>query len=340
MCLASCCFAETKWYNAAELRIDSKGWEDTPTPYCRLSKAVKDNVPVSVWNLSKQSAGLLVHFNTDSAEISLQWTLTGTLAMPHMPATGVSGIDLYHRSEKGHWQFLHNARPTAKKNNAVIKVNNAKRNLREYKIYLPLYNGIESLEIGVSKDAAFSQPPVSKNKPIVYYGTSITQGACASRPGMAYTAMLDRILDRPIINLGFSGSGKMESIMSKTIAEIDAEVFVIDCLWNLSSTEDKLIEQRTTTLIKTIRNSHANTPILFVGQSHFKEPHPTTKTKVLQRVINKSIDEGIKNIHFIEGNDLLGDDKDATVDGCHPNDLGMKRHADVLAPAIRKLIDN
>ena len=216
LCFSCYCFAETEmtWFDANELRVDGRGWENTPTPYCRLPETVKDDVPTDVWDISKQSAGLIVYFNTNSSDISFQWTLTGGLAMQHMPATGVSGLDLYQRSDEGAWYFVHNGRPMASKNKTAAVISNPESNIREYKLYLPLYNGIKSLQFGVSKGASFSQPPASKKKPIVYYGTSIAQGGCASRPGMAFTAMLDRMLDRPIINLGFSGSGKKSFISS------------------------------------------------------------------------------------------------------------------------------
>lgn len=340
LCLSYHCFAETEmmWFDANELRVDGRGWEHTPTPFCRLPETVKDDVPASVWGLSHDSAGLIVHFNTNASDIAFRWTLTdGKLEMPHMPATGVSGIDLYRQSDEGVWCFSHNGRPTASENEMAVRISNPGSKLHEYKLYLPLYNGIKSLEIGVSKGAVFSQPPVSKKKPIVYYGTSIAQGGCASRPGMAFTAMLDRMLDRPIINLGFSGSGKMEPIMGQTIAEIDAEVFVIDCIWNVWPEKDELIEERTTGLIKAIRDRHPDTPILFVGQSHISRSHPTVTTKALLKAFEESVDAGVQGLYFLGGDDLVGKDQDGTVDGCHPNDLGMRRHADVLAPAIQKL---
>ena len=201
-----------------------------------------------------------------------------------------------------------------------------------------MYNGIESLAIGVSNEKKFAQRPGSQAKPIVIYGTSITQGACASRPGMAYTAIVERHLGRSVINLGFSGSGKMEAAMAELIAEIDASVFVIDCLWNLSGEKSEVIEERVINLAQTLRKAHRETPILFVEQSHFKGPWPARTSKAQRKAIDKLKGMGIGNIHVVGGENLIGKDGDGTVDGCHPNDLGMARQAEVLEAYLKKLV--
>ncbi|AQT67642.1 hypothetical protein STSP2_00790 [Anaerohalosphaera lusitana] len=327
------------WRDGSELRIDGKGWSDTPTPYSRLPERAEEKVRKPVWDRSLKSAGLVIHFNTDARKISFKWTLTsGSLAMHHMPATGVSGLDLYVKNADGKWLYVRNARPTGKSSTGSVNIWDAEKgNMREYKLYLPLYNGIESLQIGVPEGAKFEQPDVSDAKPIVYYGTSITQGACASRPGMAFAAMIERELGVPLINLGFSGNGRMEPEVAELLAELDPQVYVVDCLWNLTRAEDETIQERARNLIWKIRSKHAETPILFVGQSNFRGLR-TGKTEALLEELEKAGDNRVENVHFLPGRDLLGDDGDGTVDGVHPNDLGMRRHADVLIPAIRELI--
>ncbi|MBN1817493.1 MAG: SGNH/GDSL hydrolase family protein [Sedimentisphaerales bacterium] len=334
-------FADAIWKNAADLIVGGKGWDRGIGVYRRLPDCAEGKVPASVWALSAHSAGLFIEFETDSDWIGLRWSLTSAeLAMPHMPATGVNGIDVYGRDEKGFWSYVWNARPVAKENTFSITLPNPSSSMRMYRIYLPLYNGIEALEIGISDGKSFVQKQESRAKPIVYYGTSIAQGACASRPGMAFTAILQRRLDREVINLGFSGSGKMEPAMADFLAEIDASMFVIDCLWNLSGSDAELIAERVTAFAQTLRKAHPQTSIVFIEQSHFKGPFPTAASRAQRLGIVRLAKQGEENIHSVTGDELLGKDSDGTVDGCHPNDLGMARHADVLAPVLKRLLES
>src|SRR5262249_29415705 len=135
---------------------------------------------------------------------------------------------------------------------------------REYLLYLPLYNGVKSVEVGVPKGAALTKAsprPADHAKPLVFYGTSITQGGCASRPGMVHTAILGRRLERPVINLGFSGNGRMEREMAELLAELAPAVYVLDCLPNMDAA---LVAQRVEPFVRTLRKARPDTPILLV----------------------------------------------------------------------------
>ena len=228
-------------------------------------------MPEGVWGWGKHSAGLCVRFQTTAHTLSVRWELTSdSLAMPHMPATGVSGVDVYRRAADHSWQFVQNGRPTARTGNEMTANLPSSASPTECLVYLPLYNGVRRVEIGVPADAKIEKAaprPAAKRRPIAYYGTSIAQGGCASRPGNAHVAMLGRMLDRPMINLGFSGSGRMEPSVSQFLAELDPAVFVIDCLWNIGGITDEEFTSRVTTLVENIRKSRPHTPILFVGMS-------------------------------------------------------------------------
>jgi hypothetical protein len=205
------------WHDATQLTLEGKGWADTESPYDRLPVKAKGIVREAVWNLSRHSAGLRVRFTSDATFIKVRWTLIKeALDLPHMPATGVSGIDLYGRDDNGEWRFVANGRPTGLSNEAEFKLlPNA-----EHALYLPLYNGVTQVELGAYKTRTFqiSDPsPEEQEKLVVFYGTSITQGACASRPGMASTAIAGRRLDVPVINLGFSGNGRMEPELAELL---------------------------------------------------------------------------------------------------------------------------
>jgi hypothetical protein len=231
------------WYDGRLLLLEGRGWENTESYYDRLPASAKDKVRAPVWDLSHDSAGMCLRFVTEATSVKIRWTLRKeNLAMPHMPATGVSGIDLYVRAHNRPWMFVQNGRPSALSNEASFPVTPGVECL----LYLPLYNGVKSIEIGIHKDKAISKPipsPEKQNRPIVFYGTSITQGGCASRPGMACTALVRRQLDMPVINLGFSGNGKMEAEMADLLAELDPAVYVLDCLWNMRLQEGGAICQ-------------------------------------------------------------------------------------------------
>ena len=185
--------------------------------------------------------------------------------MTHMAATGHSGVDLYAQDGMGIDRWVAVVRPGKQKMDTAIAKGLAPGS-RRYTLYLPLRNGIESLEIGVVKGEAFEALPPRSEKPIVFYGTSIMHGACASRPGMAFPSILGRRLRRPIINLGFAGNGRMEIEVGSLLAELDPCVFVIDCLPNMN---ESTVSQRTIPLVKKIRETHDKTPILLVEDREF-----------------------------------------------------------------------
>jgi len=332
--------AEVVWRDAATLTLEGRGWADVVGPYDRLPRKAQATVPASVWGLSKHSAGVAVRFVTDSPEVSVRWSLTGDgLAMPHMPATGVSGVDLYRREPSGKWRFIGNGRPTQPEGNTA-RFAVGPGGARDYRLYLPLYNGASSVEIGVPDGAEIRPGQASAPEArIVYYGTSIAQGGCASRPGTAHVAIMGRLLDREMVNLGFSGSGRMEPEVAALIAEIPAAAYVVDCLWNMGGLDEPEIGGRIKSLVATIRKRHRDTPIVFVGQSHMDPAaHPTRLTKVQEQAVKDLRERGFTGLHLIGGAGLIGSDGEGTVDGCHPTDLGMMRQAYAMAPTLRSIL--
>jgi hypothetical protein len=322
------------WHDARLLTIEGRGWTDTEAPYDRLPAKAKGVVRDDVWGLAHQSAGICVRFRTDSPTIRVRWALTGdSLAMPHMPATGVSGVDLYARRADGTWQFAANGRPGGVTNDATFGASGS----GEYTLYLPLYNGVRALEIGTAP--ASPATPVERGpgtpKPIVWYGTSIVQGGCASRPGMAATAIVGRRLNAPVINLGFSGNGLMEPEMADLLAELDPSVYVLDALWNMTP---ELMSERVAPFVRRLRAAHADTPIALAEDSSVYNAVPTAKGKVLRDIIARLEAEGVAGLHLVSAEGMLGSDGDATVDGCHPNDLGMTRQAEAFERALRPLL--
>ena len=318
---------------------------ETERYFDRLPKRAQGVVRDAVWNLSRHSAGreMSARFRTDADEIWVNYEVTSEqLAMPHMPATGVSGIDLYATDDSGAWRWLSVSKPTNKKTNAKL-IDGITAKPRDFAAYLPLYNGTESLKFGVPEGAMFEPIEPRKEKSILFYGTSITHGACASRPGMPHPAILGRRLNKPVINLGFSGNGKMENEVGQFLCELDPAVYVIDCLPNMNGAE---VAQRAEPLIRQIRRAHSDTPILLVEDRTYAANTPFIKTKQirhqqsrgeLRKAYDNLIADGFKQLGYLEGDTLLGDDRDDTTDGSHPNDLGFYRQANAMEPALRKL---
>jgi len=340
------------WYDVRGIGVEGQGWKDTASPFDRLPARAKELVRPPVWSLSQHSAGLCVRFVTDATEIHARWTLRSTnLAMNHMPATGVSGLDLYVNTKtvddpSGEFRWLAVGRPSAKENSARL-VSGIPNGTREYILYLPLYNGVESVEIGVPKDSSIwkSKPRRSGLKPIIFYGTSITQGGCASRPGMVHTGILGRWLDAPVINLGFSGNGRMEAEVATLMSELDVSVFVIDCLPNMSSAG---VASRTEPLVSILRETHPKTPIVLVEDRSYtdsfllasKRERNLASRAALKAVFDRLVKDGDTNLYYIPGEDLIGDDGEGTVDSSHPTDLGFLRQSEEFSKVLRPILES
>ena len=339
------------WYDIAALRVEGRGWRDVKSHYDRLPARAEGRVTPSVWHLCQHSAGLGVRFVTDATSLSAHWTLRfDSLAMDHMPATGCSGLDLYVHHE-GRWRWLGVGRgpqfPESRGQLAANLTPVTPPDTRMYQLYLPLYNGVTQVEIGLPPEAKIAPMPRRAGKPICIYGTSIVQGGCASRPGLAYPAILGRRLDREVYNLGFSGSGRAEPEIADLLAELDPAIFVIDCLPNMSpDVGHALNTDRMEYLVRALRQARPDTPIVvvenivyqdqFLDQSRYQSY--VDRNAAWHAAHERLRAQGIINLHVVAGEQLLGEDGEATVDGTHPNDLGFLRLAQVLEPVLRQLL--
>jgi len=315
---------------------DRKLWFD------RLPSSAEGKVTDAVWNLSRDSAGMMARFKTSSSAISVHYKVRKSqLGMPHMPATGVSGIDLYARDNDGKWKWVQVTKPATQEVQTEI-IQGLEPGVREYAAYLPLYNGIEFLKIGVEKGASF-EGLAPRGKPIVFYGTSITHGACASRPGMVHTNILGRKLDMPIVNLGFSGNGRMDQAVGEYLVQLDAALFVIDCLPNMQPAD---VTAKCEPLVKLLRAAKPNTPIVLVEDRRFTNDWITPKKRqfhtdnhaALRKAYDSLVAQGIEKLFYIHGDSLYGDDTEGATDASHANDLGFMRQADVFEPVLRKAL--
>lgn len=341
---------ETVWYNPATdsvLPIQGRCWnQEMGGRYQRLPQRAQEVVRKPVWNLSLETAGLYIKFYTNATSIQVKYQTTGGLAMPHMPATGVSGVDLYTMDCEGrqYWcagkyQFGDTIRYTY----ADLTYRNTHNKGNEYTLYLPLYNGVKSLQIGVPAGSRFEFVRPSAEKPVIVYGTSIAQGACASRPGMAWTNILQRKLDMPVVNLGFSGNGQLDEGFFGLLAETDAAMYVIDCMPNMTGERTELIRPRLEKGISTIR-SKSNAPILLVEHDGYMGYHASDKKREAFEQTNKqlrAVYENMKketdNLYYLSF-DELGLSMDSQVDGVHATDLGMQQYADAYYKKITSIL--
>jgi hypothetical protein len=331
------------WTDIKELGIRGKGWKDDPLLYNRLPARAETMVRDAVWGLSHHTAGFYVRFRSNATSIMANWKLTSKgLAFPHMAATGVSGLDLYVGQEDGTWHWLGIGKPDSIENTFML-AEGLSKSPREYLLYLPLYNGIEFVRIGIPESCTIEAVPPETGKPIVFYGTSITQGGCASRPGMCSTAILGRRLNREIINLGFSGNGRMEPELAELLAELDPLVYFIDCLPNMTG---ESIEERAEPFVKILRKAHPDTPIVLAEGRHYedafllehKRQTNMENSKALRNAYENLLNDGIRHLYYQIAEGQLGNDGDGTVDSSHPTDLGFYRQAAVYQLILEHII--
>ncbi len=344
------------WWNPEQhpfSTLEGQAWaESVESYYDRLPQQAKQKVRKPVWSLSKHAAGLVIRFRSDANQIKVRYGLGGSFQMPHMPATGVSGVDLYAKNSDGRWHWLRGSRSFADTTRYIfdpIDPSDQYHELgREYQLYLPLYNSVKWLEIGVPEGASFEPLPVRQEKPIVVYGTSIAQGACASRPGMAWTGILSRKMDRQLINLGFSGNGRLEEAIIDLLAQIDAKVYVLDCLPNLTPTKDRTIEEvegRIVSAVKRLKEKRPGVPVLLAEHAGYsdgtlnKERHEiyTKLNEVLRKAYWQLRKAGISGLYVLPRSEMaLG--MDGYVDGTHPSDLGMQYYATAYERSLRTIL--
>lgn len=315
------------------------------TLYRRFPDSLEKHLRKPVWSLSRNSTGIAVYFETNSTQIAAKWKTGGDVEFQHVAGTLVKGLDLYALDE-GKWFYAGVGRPSNGTSHASSIISGMNGAIRQYLLYLPCYDTTDSLEIGIDKNAILqspSAPAIAASKPIVFYGTSILQGASAMRPGMAYPAILERRLQRETINLGFSGNGQLDSMLAVIMSTIDAACYVIDCGPNLSP---EMASARTLPFLRQLRKLKPLVPILLV--SNIEYPHARFNATVAQKInqvnthfldaFNTMKKEGHKRIYFLPSKGLIGADGEATVDGVHMTDLGFFRIANAIEKQLRQIL--
>jgi lysophospholipase L1-like esterase len=348
--LLCCCFAAhaQAWTDAASLPLHGKAVEETATRYARLPASLADECRPPVWKLGQNSAGLYIRFRTDSPTLWVRWESATSHVMNHMSATGSRGLDLYVLSD-GRWRFLTAARPELKKAVTERKlISDMEPQMREYMMYLSLYDGVSALEIGTEEghpaEPAEVQSPRS-GRPVVMYGTSITQGGCVSRPGMLYTSIMSRALDREFVNLGFSGNALFDLEIARLMASVpDPACFVIAAVENAGVEQ---IEERGEAFFRILRDAHPDVPVVFVQAVRYSHllcdkkaaANMEQRMAAYKKLFDSLKKSGEKRIYFTDPAAKASfADAESSVDGSHLTDLGAMRFAEAVLPVLKKAI--
>ena len=338
-----------KWIDGRNMPLEGRAFDDTATYFERLPAGVTTNVNGGVRGMKRHTAGLQLRFRTDSPRICLEWTPDGNpKSFPHMAQTGIDGIDVYHFDEgERRWKYLHTGIIWDASKPGMMTLewfpNHA------CLVHLPLYNGLKDLKVGILPHCSVKPlgPRASGiDKPVVFYGTSITHGGCASRPGMAFVNIIGRELDVPVVNLGFSGSGWMEYEMSEHLAKIDASCYVLDCLSNMCAKrdEDKVrhrsVEENYERFVRNLRAKRPDVPIVLAEVCDVYVKGPNEKDRMIRALYEKLVAEGWMHLVYLPKDGMFSGDLDGTVDGIHPNDLGMRTMADAYGRAVAEALSS
>ncbi len=348
-----------QWHDPVEeqsIAFYGQGWDHSAlqSPYDRLPSKAEAEVRKAVWDLSRHNAGVYLSFSTDAPEIIVRYqVINSRYEMPHMPSTGVSGLDLYVRNPestnllwcRGRYSFGDTISYTY---SALNTRHPEPGKSYDYQLFLPLYNGVEWMKIGIPESSTLSSSATDQTKPIVVYGTSIAQGGCASRPAMAWSSIVQRDLVQPVINLAFSGNGRLEPEVISLINEIDAGMYILDCLPNLTNkTEypDEELKKRIRESVLSLRNEHPNIPILLTDHAGYSDEWVSDGSyesvarvnRIQKETYNSLIGEGVNGLYHLTYRDIEMC-MDCTVDGTHQTDLGMEYYARAYLTKISEIL--
>lgn len=327
------------WRDALDLGVEGKGWADTVDPFDRLPRKAEALVPEAVWRLSRSSTGQCVRFRTDATRIHARWTLLKeALGEANFNQCADSGLDLYG-DDHGTWRWVATTHRFNGQSPDVCIIDGLDGVERDYLLYLPLRNKLDSLHVGVPASSGLMPLAPRTDRPLVVYGTSIVHGAYASRSGLVYPSILGRRLQRPVINLGFSGRARMELAVADLLGELDAAVFLLDPMPNMTL---DLVNERMEAFLRRLRCLRPTTPLVLVEDcprtNSWVRPgissQVTTKNERVRAIVADMSGGGFPGLHLVNGEELLGGDGESSIDGIHPGDLGFMRMADALLPVL------
>lgn len=331
-----------KQYQCTEQPIKIYGLQSNLLPHhlWRLPEDMLGKVTEGVAKRAKSSVGGRIRFRTDSTKVKICTKLKNNVVDWAIPLSGSAGSDVYIGS-KMDIRYAGIVVPRSYDEKSGILTFEKDKVLEDITIHLPRNIELEEVIIELEDDARLEDPnPYTLELPIVFYGSSITEGGCATRPANAYTALLSRWLDANYINLGFSGAAKGEIEMANYIAGLEMSVLVIDYDHNAPTVEH--LEKTHETFFKAIRKIHPNLPVLFLTKPDFdSNPLESAKRRrVVKNTYENAMSAGDQSVYFIDGETFFGkaNREACTIEGCHPNDLGFMRMAETIYPVLKEII--
>ena len=332
-------FGEVKFYSPDSIPFSVYGIKYENGKYRRLPEKTAKTVNPGVYALHANTAGGRIRFSTDSSFVAIKVKYGDTGKMPHFAISGSAGFDLFETGKNG--GYIGSFIPpfdVRKSYEGIIRLDSAKK--RELLINFPTYSEVKEISIGLSPEASV-QPanPYSIETPYVFYGSSITQGGCVSKPGSTYEALLSNEFDADYINLGFSGSAKGEDEIAQHIASLDMSIFFFDYDHNapdhthLSATHEKMF--------KIIRKAHPQLPVIFMSRPKYSlDGDDIKRREIIFTTYKNAVDGGDENVYFIDGPELMKYVKTlGTVDNTHPTDSGFFSMYLALRPVVEKIIE-
>ncbi len=339
-----------RFVDAMQFRMINYAFEKTLDT--RIPRWLEDSVRPELRDRARCTTGKAFRFRTNSRAVAVSYTLLTNMHMMHMADTGIKGTCLYiWDDDTDSWQFVNCNRPNADKNDSIqrkVLVDRLDGKLTEYMLYLPLYDGVKKCDLGVEKSAIIEQPQLNsprQGKKLVFYGTSILQGGCASHPGMVATSIIQRDLNIECVNIGISGEGKMDYCMARAMATIpDVAAFILDPIPNC--TKD-MCDTLTYEFVNILRRARPDVPIIMVeGQmysyakySGFYGKYLPQKNYEFHKNYLKLRADNPKNLYYVDCKGLYGPNNDGTVDGIHLTDLGFWYYAQKLEPYLKAILE-
>lgn len=335
------CSPKYQWHEVCASLVYGRGWKKTEPEFGRLPSHAENKLPGKVWLMRRNSSGMYVEFCTNSSSLAVRWNLEDdTFGEINFNVCAYSGLDIFCLAN-GQWRFT--AAPNAlSRQNEVELWQDLEKKERRFRIYFPLRNCVESISVGVDEACDFAWKEPGEQPQIVYYGSSIIHGSSTSRAGNGITSLLGRAFDRSVVNLGFSGAAKLEMGIAELLAETEAYIYIVDALPNCDTA---LVEERLEPFLRYLCSAKKNTRVFLLtdadrrGTWLFPEKVRAHREKraAAKKIVSR-LQQEFPLLHLIDMAPGMGKDFEGTVDGVHPDELGVFRFSTYLIRKLRKFL--